>query len=94
MELWGGGTSGKTLGTGVDGLVTELLPVDQYCLGFVHQLTQFGEAGCTLQMSVALSLKSFYSLATRSDRHGAPVLISLLSEGNRGRQESLQHTQS
>lgn len=26
VELWAGGTAGKTLGTGVDSLVTELLP--------------------------------------------------------------------
>jgi hypothetical protein len=49
VEFRGSGTVGETLSTGVDSLVTELLPVLSVLSHYLQldELTQFGEAGCT-----------------------------------------------
>lgn len=65
MELWGGGSPGETLGSGVDGLVTELLLDSEQLVVLFERSDAIFQEACR------------YSLATRSDRHGAPVLISL-----------------
>jgi len=66
VELGSGGSVRKTLSTGVDSLVTELLPriVSTDCGSEESKrLTQFGEAGCTLNTVSACS-QAFTSVLT------------------------------
>lgn len=92
VELGAGGAVRETLATGVDGLASELLPnrasadalpEDRVARDRVGR-TRCGGAGCTLRgegsaLVLALSWGNG-SLATRSERQGAPVLISLRTD--------------